>query len=125
MRTLHHLFAAGVLGLSLGAAAQPPAGGPCRAKYDEINAQLAEAKAQGQRQRARGLQRALDEVSRSCTDDRLKAEHAQRIRKQEQEVARRQRDLEQAQKQGRSDKVASRQAKLQAAQDELARLSQP
>ena len=108
--------------LCLGAMARPPEGGLCRSKYDTISGELADAKAQGHGQRARGLQRALDEVSRHCSEDKLHAEHARRIRVQEHEVTKRQRELEQAQQQGRSDKVERRQSKLQAAQDELRRL---
>lgn len=120
-KTWIHLVAAGFVSLPIAVSAQPSE--PlCRAKYDAINTQLTAATAQGQSHRARGLRRALDEVSLRCTDGKLKSEYAQRLRKQEREVAERQRELAKAQAEGRAEKVARRKNKLQEAQDQLQRL---
>ncbi|MDM0013130.1 DUF1090 domain-containing protein [Variovorax sp. J22P168] len=123
MKSWQSILAIGCMSMAFGAAAQPVPGGPCRAKYDSISAEIEQAKAHDQKYRLRGLQRAQNEVVNHCRDDKLVAEHGRKIARQEKVVAERQRELAEAQQKGASkDKLARRASKLQAAQDELQRL---
>jgi len=99
--------------------AQPAASGPCQAKREDISRSIEAAKAQGQKHRVRGLEKALSEVERNCSDAKLQAEHQQRIERQQKAVAERERDLQQAQRDGDPDKVAKRQGKLAQEQAKL------
>lgn len=104
------------------AVAQPGPSTTCAAKRDAIARDIDAAKANGQTQRVRGLERALAEVRRNCSDARLAAEHQQRVRSQERKVAQRERELQEAQRKGDADKVARREDKLREAQAELQRI---
>jgi len=94
----------------------------CEAKREAIGRDIEAAKAQGQEYRVRGLETALAEVRRNCSDAKLVAEHQRRIRNQERKVAERERDLREAQRKGRADKIADREEKLRAAQSALQQL---
>lgn len=102
--------------------AQPAPGATCEAKREAIGRDIEEAKAKGQKQRVRGLETALAEVRRNCSDARLAAEHQRRIKAQERKVAERERDLREARRKGRADKIAQREDKLHEAQAELQQL---
>ncbi|SFQ63295.1 Protein of unknown function [Variovorax sp. OK605] len=104
------------------AAAQPGPSASCAAKRDAIGRDIDAAKAGGQTQRVRGLERALAEVRRNCSDARLAAEHRQRVRSQERKVADRERELRDVRRKGDADKVARREDKLREAQAELQRV---
>jgi len=116
------LIVAAALASSAVGAAQPVPGGTCQAKRDDINRSLEEARAKGQKQRARGLERALAEVETHCSDAKLQAEHQRRIQRQEEAVAARERDLKQAELDGSPKKVARRKNKLQEEQVKLQQL---
>lgn len=105
-----------------GAVAQPGPSATCEAKREAIGHDIDAAKANGQTQRVRGLERALAEVRRNCTDAKLAAEHQQRVRSQERKVAERERDLREARRKGDAEKVARREDKLREAQAELQRV---
>ncbi|MGJ7612891.1 MULTISPECIES: DUF1090 domain-containing protein [unclassified Variovorax] len=94
-------------------------GTTCEAKREAIGRDIDEAKAKGQKQRVRGLETALGEVRRTCSDAKLAAEHQRRIKSQERKVAERERDLREAQRKGRADKIADREGKLREAQAQL------
>jgi len=104
------------------AMAQPGPSATCAAKRDAISRDIDAAKADGQTQRVRGLERALAEVRRNCSDARLAADHQQRVRSQERRVAQRERELREARRKGDADKVARREDKLREAQAELQRI---
>ena len=106
----------------MGAVAQPATGESCIAKRDAIVRDIDEAKAKGQKQRVRGLERALGANQRNCSDAGLQAEHRKRIQAQERKVAERQRDLQQARRQGRPEKIAQRENKLREEEAMLERL---
>ncbi|WP_162248689.1 DUF1090 domain-containing protein [Variovorax sp. Root473] len=116
------VLAAAAAFTALGAAAQPTGPGTCDAKREAIGRDIEMAKSKGQKQRVRGLETALAEVNRNCTDAKLAAEHARRIRNQERKVAERERDLREAQEKGRASKIADREKKLRDAQEELQHL---
>lgn len=128
MNTRHVVpaIAAVLLFVSLQASAQPAAGAgagaACEAKRAAIGRDIEQAREKGQKQRLRGLERALKENKRNCTDAKLQAEHRQRVQQQEKKVAERERDLKQAERQGDIDKVARRKEKLTEAQTELQRV---
>jgi hypothetical protein len=107
---------------SSAAVAQQGAGATCADKREAIAADIEAAKAEGQPRRVRGLERALAEVRRNCTDEKLAAEHRQRVRSHEQKVAQRERDLREAQRKGDADKIARREDKLREARAELERV---
>ncbi|WP_198084653.1 DUF1090 domain-containing protein [Variovorax sp. E3] len=104
------------------AAAQPGPAATCAAKREAIGRDIEAAKAEGQPHRVRGLERALAEVRRNCSDAKLAAEHQKRVRSQERKVAQRERDLKEAQRKGDADKIARREDKLREAQAELQRV---
>ena len=118
------LLTVALVSASHGAVAQPTPGGTCRAKHEAISRDIDEAKAKGQTQRLRGLQRALKEVDTNCSDAKLQAEHQKRVDRQEKKVALRERELKEAQQQGNPEKIARRQGKLAQEQAELQRLKE-
>jgi SMC interacting uncharacterized protein involved in chromosome segregation len=124
VKLLPLLLAASAALASTWTAAQPAAAAPttCEAKREAIGRDIEEAKARGQKQRLRGLEKALSEVRHNCTEAKLAAEHQKRIRAQEREVAKRERDLRDARRNGGADKVAKREDKLREAQAELRQL---
>ncbi|HEK1009176.1 TPA: DUF1090 domain-containing protein [Pseudomonas putida] len=111
-----------VLGLSTFAvqAAQPTPGlTGCAAKRSAIENQLEYAKAHNNAGQIRGLEKALQENTEHCTDEGLKEEREQKVRKAESEVKEREADLKQAQAKGDTSKIAKREKKLAEAQAEL------
>ena len=108
--------------LSVSAAAQPITSENCNAKREAIERDIDAAKAKGQAQRVRGLERALSANQRNCSEARLQAEHRKRVQAQERKVAERQRELKEAKHKGRADKIAQREAKLREEEAELERL---
>ncbi|PBI90645.1 hypothetical protein BKP43_27480 [Variovorax boronicumulans] len=122
MKFLPLVLAAAAAFTALGAAAQPAGPATCDAKREAIGRDIEMAQSKGQKQRVRGLETALAEVNRNCTDAKLAAEHQKRIRAQERKVAERERDLRAAQEKGRASKIADREKKLHEAQAELQQL---
>ena len=116
------LLAATLVATSGVALAQNAPAGPCQAKREDISRSIEAAKAQGQKHRVRGLEKALSEVESNCSDARLEADHRKRIERQEQAVAEREQDLQQAQADGNAKKVARRQSKLAEEQAKLQQL---
>lgn len=104
------------------AAPAQPAPATCESKRADIMRDLDEARARGQTRRARGLEKALRETRRHCSDAGLQKAHAARIAQQEKKIAERQRDLDEARARGKADKIADREAKLAREQAELERL---
>lgn len=110
-------FLAAAFAASFGCAiAQSVPAETCAAKRDAIHRDLDEARSRGQKQRVRGLERALAEVSAHCSDAKLQAEHRKRIEQQESKVADRERDLHDAEREGSPRKIQRRKDKLGEAQ---------
>jgi hypothetical protein len=99
---LPSILVAALATLSLSAVAQPITSESCNAKRDAIERDIDAAKAKGQAQRVRGLERALNANQRNCSQERLQAEHRKRVQAQERKVAERQRELAQVRPAGRS-----------------------
>ena len=97
----------------------------CAAKRADIERQISEARARGNTQQVKGLQRALKANIAHCTDASLAAERELQIAKAQRELAKRESDLREAQRKGDAKKIATRQAKLEEAQRELAEAQKP
>lgn len=119
---LPSILVAAITSISVSAVAQPITSESCNAKRDAIERDIDAAKAKGQAQRVRGLERAMRANQRNCSEARLQAEHRKRIQAQERKVAERQRDLNEAKEKGRADKIAQRESKLREEEAELERL---
>ncbi|MBJ2157417.1 DUF1090 domain-containing protein [Variovorax sp. IB41] len=119
---LPSILVAALATLSLSAAAQPITSESCNAKREAIERDIDAAKAKGQAQRVRGLERAMSANQRNCSEERLQAEHRKRVQAQERKVAERQRELAQANEKGRADKIAQREGKLREEEAELEKL---
>ncbi|WP_144635962.1 DUF1090 domain-containing protein [Bordetella genomosp. 13] len=120
---MHIFYKASVLAclaaLSSPAWSQPTG---CEAKRQEIEQQLAAAKAQGNRARVGGLESALANVKASCTDASLRRDAQDKVDKARQKLAERQRGLQEAKDEGRdAGKLADRQRKVDEARAELER----
>ena len=95
----------------------------CEQKQQSIQQQIDYARQHSNTSRIAGLERAKAEAADGCTDDKLGATHAAKIKDQEQQVAERQREVDQARHEGQSSKkVAKKQHKLEDAQRELKEL---
>lgn len=92
---------------------------PCQEKEQDIQREISYAEKHHNQNRIDGLNRALSEVRANCSDGKLKAEHQQKIAKQQAEIAERQNDLREAEQKGDADKISKRQRKLDEAQQEL------
>ncbi|RWR01037.1 hypothetical protein ED28_16445 [[Pantoea] beijingensis] len=91
----------------------------CAQKEQRIQQEIDFAKQHNNQRRVTGLERALTEARAGCTDAGLTAAHQEKIKEHQQEVARRERDLKEAQDKGDSDKIAKREKKLTEARKEL------
>ena len=91
----------------------------CEAKRLDIEQQIDYARANDNKHRIAGLEKALSEVKAHCTDEGLRAEREVRVKEKENKVEEHRRELAEAQADGRADKVAKKQSKLEEAQAEL------
>lgn len=108
-----------LLGLSAPAWSQPAG---CEAKRHEIEAQIAAAKAHGNKHRVAGLETALASNKAHCTDASLRRDAQRKVDQARQKLAEREQALQKARDEGRdADKLADRQRKLDEARAELER----
>lgn len=91
----------------------------CAAKHQAINVQLEEARQHGNSRQQAGLEKALSEVVANCSDESLRQERQEQVRGAAQEVSEREVDLREAMAKGDAEKIATRQAKLAEAREEL------
>ena len=91
----------------------------CQEKEQDSQREISYAEKHHNQSRIDGLNTALRQVRENCSDSKLKADHQQKIAKQREEIAERQRDLQEARKKGDADKINKRQHKLNEAQQEL------
>lgn len=92
---------------------------PCQEKEQDIKREISYAEKHHNQSRIDGLNKALSQVRANCSDSQLRAAHQQKIARQREEIAERQRDLKEARKKGDADKISKRQHKLDEAQQEL------
>lgn len=100
----------------------------CAAKKQEVQTQIEQAHAHGNKAQEAKLKIAQKQLEKNCTDDGLRREREADVKKKEDKLAQRQADLEKAQAKGKQKKIAQQEkkvkdaeAELQAAKDQLAR----
>ena len=81
--------------------------------------QIEQAKSRGNTDQQAGLQTALDEVTKNCTDAGLKKERENKVLEAKHEVSKRQADLDKAMKKGDPEKIDKRKNKLAESRKEL------
>lgn len=91
----------------------------CEAKRQDIEQQIDYARANDNKHRIAGLEKALSELNAHCTDKGLRAERESKIKDKELKVEERRQELTEAQVDGRTDKIAKKQRKLEEARAEL------
>ncbi|PCF94662.1 DUF1090 domain-containing protein [Vreelandella nigrificans] len=84
----------------------------CEDKTLNLRQQLEYAQTYDNQQRIRGLQRALQSIEKNCTNERVLAEAAEKVRESEEEVSERELELEHALRDGDEDKIQKRREKL-------------
>lgn len=84
----------------------------CAAKQHEVEQQIEQAKKYGNSNRVAGLETALKEIKDHCTDATLKVQREQDVAEKKAKVAERRQELQEAQADGRSDKIAKKQKNL-------------
>ncbi|MDG9926576.1 MULTISPECIES: DUF1090 domain-containing protein [unclassified Pseudomonas] len=114
---LSALLLAGCAALALPAGAAEATG--CAAKRERLEAQLEEAKSQGNRDRQAGLEKALGQVVDHCDDASLHKTREEKVLEAEHEVRTREAELEKALKKGDPAKIDKRKTKLAEAREEL------
>ena len=98
------------------------AASPCQEKEQDIQREISYAEKHHNQSRIDGLNTALRQVRENCSDSKLKADHQQKIAKQREEIAERQRDLQEARKKGDADKQENDMAKENVTDDLRAEL---
>lgn len=91
----------------------------CRIKEEKLERKLAIARAANNVWQAEGLEKALAEVRRNCSPDRLKSKRELKIQDKERKVKEREMELEEAIKKGDKKKIAKMEQKLHEAKAEL------
>jgi len=97
----------------------------CAAKITRIELEVGQAQAQGRQHQIAGLQKALRATQSNCTDALLAAERESDIKKATKKVTEREQKLAKAQTNGDSRKIASQQASLDKARNNLAKAQRP
>lgn len=95
----------------------------CEQKFCEMEIQLNMAKQTGDNNQVAGLQMALDNARTSCSDTRLKDALTAKLAEANQDLVRYQADLQQAEQQGKQDKVVKYKKKLEETTSEIKRLN--
>lgn len=95
----------------------------CEQKFCEMEIQLNMAKQSGDNNQVAGLQMALDNARTSCSDTRLKDALTAKLAEANQDLVRYQADLQQAEQQGKQDKVVKYKKKLEETTSEIKRLN--
>ncbi|MBU0912235.1 MAG: DUF1090 domain-containing protein [Gammaproteobacteria bacterium] len=95
----------------------------CEQKFCEMEIQLNMAKQTGDNNQVAGLQMALDNARTSCSDSRLKDALTAKLAEANQDLVRYQADLQQAEQQGKKDKVMKYKKKLEETTSEINRLN--
>ena len=91
----------------------------CRIKEENLERKLEYARSANNHWQVAGLEKALDEVRRNCTEPRLKARNESKIRDKQEKVREREAELAEARAKGDPQKIAKRERKLREARAEL------
>ncbi|WP_050466198.1 DUF1090 domain-containing protein [Herbaspirillum chlorophenolicum] len=91
----------------------------CAAKKADVQAQLEQARAHGNKAQEAKLKIAQKQLETNCTDEGLRREREADVKKKEEKVAARQADLDKANAKGKPKKIAQQEKKLHDAEAEL------
>lgn len=91
----------------------------CAAKKQDVQTQLEQARAHGNKAQEGKLKIAQKQLENNCTDEGLRREREADVKKKEDKVAARKIDLEKAQAKGKDKKIAQQEKKLKDAEAEL------
>lgn len=94
----------------------------CEIKKQNIQRQIEYAKAHGNQYRLQGLERALQNVERYCTPEKVVENTRLELREKQLDVKERELELQEAQLKGDANKIAKRENKLAEAKIELKEL---
>lgn len=94
----------------------------CEIKKQNIQRQMEYAKTHGNQYRLQGLERALQNVERYCTPDKVVENTRLELREKQLDIKERELELKEAQLKGDADKIAKRENKLAEAKAELKEL---
>lgn len=108
-------------GLGIGSAHAADALTGCAAKKQDVQAQLEQAHAHGNKAQEAKLKIAQKNLERNCTDEGLRREREADVKKKEDKVAARKTALDKAQAKGKEKKIAQQEKKLKDAEAELAK----
>lgn len=96
----------------------------CEIKKQNIQRQMEYAKVHGNQYRIQGLERALQNVERDCTPDKVVENTRLELREKQLDVKERELELKEAQRKGDTDKITKRENKLAEAKAELKELEE-
>ncbi|WP_050475844.1 DUF1090 domain-containing protein [Herbaspirillum rhizosphaerae] len=91
----------------------------CAAKKQDVQMQIEQAHAHGNKAQEAKLKIAQKNLENHCTDEGLRREREADVKKKEEKVAARKADLEKAQAKGKAKKIAQQEKKLNDAEAEL------
>lgn len=125
MKTALYFSIVGLLVVAVATSAKAETSAACALKRQDIQEQMAHAKAAGRSQQVAGLEKALAANQAYCSDAGLEQERAEAIEKAQRKVTEREQELAQAQAKAEPEKIANKQAKLAQARQQLAQALQP
>ena len=91
----------------------------CDRKFCEIENQLKISQEKGNKNKADGLQKALEEAKKYCTDEGLRKDLMKEIAEAKEDMSEYQADLTEAEEDGKTDKVRKYQEKIKAQRSEI------
>lgn len=95
----------------------------CKEKQEEVESQISVAEKHGNKNRVKGLNRALQEIKDNCTDEGLKKKREEKIKDEKNDVIEAQNELDNAIKSSKSSKkIEKKKRKLEKKQRELEEL---
>jgi len=94
----------------------------CEKKFCEIERQLKIAQEKGNKRKANGLKRSLENAKEHCTDKGLKEDLVEEIEEANNEIIEYESDLKEAKKYGKKDKIRKYQEKIEEEKNKINRL---
>ncbi len=94
----------------------------CEKKFCEIERQLNIAQEKGNKRKAAGLRKSLDNAKEHCTDNGLKEDLIREIEETQKDITEYESDLKEAEEYGKKDKVRKYQVKIEEKKNKIKRL---